>query len=231
VAKGWEFLQVEPRAVASNPGRLPVQFWVYFRCFPEEPVVLGVCLLIGLGLGILGQWIVLGAIGLGLVCSYRRILRFFRTISRHFWIGNRNPGVVVSHNPDLIAVLTDLSTGRGGYPVIKILPHPLKLMAGGRPAVGARVATIAIDHGLLSEPRWRTFRPFAVNCATADRKLIQEALESIDERDWQALDWALRQVPTPYQPGLYDVSLPDDLLYGPEGSPAAEHGAGDRVGV
>src|SRR5437667_6358329 len=89
-------------------------------------------------------------------------------VREYFETCDLNPGVVLSHAPDLIAVHADLSTGFSPYPVVKVLPHPLRRMTGGRPLIGTRLATIASYRSGRRTDRWADVKPVAVNCATAD---------------------------------------------------------------
>jgi len=120
---------------------------------------------------------------------------------------------VVAHAPDLIAVYSDLSTGGEPYPVVKVLRHPLDRMTGGRPPLGTRLATVALFRGAPNRPRWIDFTPIAVNCASSDTAAIERVVAGIRQREWQAMEEALRQVPTPYRPGVYPVKLPPHLIW------------------
>lgn len=224
---------VSDAAQASNPGRLKVQLWVYYRCFPRVPAAVGACLIV---CGAAAFWSPPAWVISGVLVGRLAITDPAR-VKEHFWYGCINPALIVSHDPDLIAVYSDLDAGAGPYPVVKVLPHPLKRMAGGRPAVGTRLATVALYAGRIRRPparlrsgaagqpdstaavesrlppRWTDFHPLAVNCATADLAEIERVLASIGEREWEAMAAALPQIPTPPQPGLYPVELPPHLLW------------------
>jgi hypothetical protein len=225
---------ISSAAVASNPGQLDVQFSVFCRCFPRAPVVIGVCSAIPLGMALLMHpaFLIPGML-LGPSLAYAYVGR----ARDHFWFGCVNPAVVVSHDPDLIAVYSDLSAGVAPCPVVKVLPHPLKRMTGGRLEAGTRLAAVALYEGPIRQrqqrpasgaggrptgtgsqiyilpPHWSNFHPVAVNCATAEPAEIERVLASIAAREWEAMDVALPQVPTPYRPGLYRIELPRHLIW------------------
>lgn len=76
----------------------------------------------------------------------------------------------------------------------------------GRPVSDFRRRAVLPTH-------WSDFSLIAVDCATSDPAQIARVLASIPAAEWAAMEAALRQVPTPYKPGLYKVDLPDHLLW------------------
>ncbi len=203
---------------ASLPGQLTVQYPVWMRCFPAKtvPQLLLLALLLAGAAGLLlathspmGLW----PFGLGAAALLRRLDFKFRLIREHFQHGCLNPGRVVSLDPPLIAVHTDLSHTAGqSWPAVKVLPQPLGRARGARPRVGDRVATVALYHGSRRRPHWGDFSPIAVQCVTDDAGAVQRALDrlSADPDDvWAALDRGLAAVPTPTTPGLYWVPSPE----------------------
>ena len=61
--------------------------------------------------------------------------------------GDVNPAIVVSTEPFLVAVSTDLTTGGDSYPAIKVLRQPLQRMTGGPPQLGAQAGDGGRLHG------------------------------------------------------------------------------------
>jgi hypothetical protein len=186
-------------SVASNPGRISLQWPVFLRCYPTTTIVYLVLIGAASALAVTmhwGWWILAAilALLLGKLALNAKMI---------FHYGCACPGVVVSHDPDLIAVCTDLDTGGGkDYWVIKVLPHPLKRMSTGRPPVGTRIATVA-GYGPGDENgHWQDFMPVAAACATADRQALKRILESFEDDDWQSLETGLQRV-TERTPGLY----------------------------
>ena len=187
--------------VASNPGRLSPNLLRFALAFPRWPMIWMGALLTSLSLMVAVHWAfaILAAIllvGNGF---------YWYAIYSGFRYGCVNPAVVVSREDRLIAVFTDLTTGRGDYPVIKVLHHPLSLMSSVDPRVGTRLATIATYRGDDEERHWRDFHPHAVNCVTTDGSEIRRVLQSIPAEDWDSLQRGLQQVPRPFKPGLYFV--------------------------
>jgi hypothetical protein len=209
--RGWTRFSFND-TVATTPGEVEVQWGVFYRCFPRSAAVIGASLLLPVGVAIAANCLPGGvAISNHPELVFPSLLLFAgaaqhpQFVREYFASYDLNPGIVVSHGPDLIAVRADLSMGFAPYPVVKLLPHPLKRMAGGRPPVGTRLATIAGYRRGKQEDRWADVAPVAVNCATADRMQIERALARIEARRWEALDTALREVPRPYRPGIYSV--------------------------
>jgi hypothetical protein len=67
-------------------------------------------------------------------------------------------------------------------------------MTGGPPAVGARLAAVALFHGNPSAPHWNDCEPLAVACATSDPAEIERLLQSIPPNEWEQLERGLPQV-------------------------------------
>src|SRR5262249_44196088 len=127
-------------------------------------------------------------------------LLYWIRIKEHFQRGCANPGLVVSLDPMLIAVSTDLSMGTGKYPVVKIVRENLKRIAGQPPEVGMRLGTVALYEASLSEekPHWKTFDPRPVDHVTANLSEIERIMNSFSQLDWKDLDRGLLEVPQPY---------------------------------
>lgn len=199
-----EFHQKLTQSAASNPGRLKVNWAQYLWCFPGWPVlwVLATLVSLALAMAVHGGFWVLVAIVLLLDFAW-----WFRT-RMHFIGGCINPGKVVSVNPPLIAVYTDLTKRNGvSHPVVKVLPHPFRRMAGGPFREGHDIAAIATYEIGDDDTRdhWSDFYPVAVQCATRDPEEIDRVYDSLDEDSWETLDLALKQVPRPVEPGLYRI--------------------------
>jgi hypothetical protein len=125
-------------------------------------------------------------------------------VKEHFLSGDTNPGVIVSLNPILIAVSTDLSMGIGSYPAIKIVRTRLPLIANQKPAIGACVAMVSLySYPISNAPHWSDFDPYPVMCATSDAAVINAKVASFSQEDWQELAQMLKNVPQPYKEGLY----------------------------
>lgn len=122
--------------------------------------------------------------------------------------GCANPGVVVSLNPMLIAVSTDLTKGEGQYPAIKIIRKNLSTINGRKPIMGTKVATVSLYSAGFDKnaPYWNDFYPLPVDCATGDSKVYRTVMNSFTDDDWAALRNGLSQVSRPLQKGLFYIA-------------------------
>jgi len=200
---------------ASLPGCLAVQYPAWVRCFPARtvPQIFLLALLLAGAMTLLlathsplGLW----PFGLGAAALVRRLDLKFRLIREHFQHGCLNPGRVVSLDPPLVAVYTDMTHTPGqSWPAVKVLRQPLNRARGARPRLGDRVATVALYCGSRQRPHWGDFSPVAAQCVTDDQGAVRRALARLDadpDDAWAALDRALALVPTPTAPGLYWVA-------------------------
>jgi len=130
---------------------------------------------------------------------------YWLRVCEHFRSGCANPGMVVSLNPMLIAVHTDLTKGYGSYPAIKIFRKNLSTIAGQVPQVGSRVATVALYSPGMNEnsPHWANFDPRPVDCATENIAVIHGVMSTFSFEDWQELSHAVSQMRQPFRCGLY----------------------------
>jgi hypothetical protein len=199
--------------VASNPGRLRVDWKKYFASSVEGwsiyviGILVPVVLLIAFARDKIHPVFVIVGAALGLL--------YFLGIEvlaakRQFWSGDVCPAVVISTRPYLIAVAADLTTGKGSFPAIKIVKHyGLSRMTGGPPDLGDRLATVATYSGGLNASRWRDFKPVVVNCVTADTGEIDRIFRSIPDRDWEMLDRGVAQMGGRTKPGtLFMIEAP-----------------------
>jgi hypothetical protein len=194
-------LTLDDKSTASLPGNVKASPLRYAMHFPKWPAILG------------GGLIVLAAAAVVTMSTALIILAFIMLainglywyrLKEHFLHGCINPAVVVSTNPLLIAVSTDLTTGWKPWPVIKILRHPLKSIAGCPPQVGMRLSTVALyQPSQGDDSHWSDFHPVAVECVTTDPAAIQYTMSQLGEDGWRELENKLRQVPQPWKPGLY----------------------------
>lgn len=191
-------------ARASNPGRLPVNRLQWLTHYPRWPIVWAVGFLASCALGWFLHWSLWISAALFLAMN----LLYWTRVSEHFDRGCANPGVVVSLDPMLIAVSTDLSKGDGVYRAIKIIHKELRRSESRSARVGTRVPTVALYEAGDDEstPHWKDFDPRPAECATTHWKEVERILSSFDEDDWSDLENGISEVPLPYRPGLYFVS-------------------------
>jgi hypothetical protein len=191
--------------VASNPGQLVIQWGKYLACYPWEPVFtliaggLGVGAAVGFGNG---QLPATAAIAIGVVAILGAVGWQLLQRRDHFRHGCVCPAVVISTNPYLIAVATDLATTDAArYPAIKIMKQPLGKMTGGPPQIGTRLATVATYRGDVNSAHWDDFEPIVVNCVTTDEREIARVFSSITQEEWEDLDRGVRHLPERPKPG------------------------------
>ena len=199
---------------ATNPGQILVdnKRWLRVYCEPWKFIAAGALVVVGtplLAYGIiLDNFLLL--VGIGIVCLalwWLYELLGYGDKERVYIDGDSNPGIVISLNPVLIAVATDLTRGIGEYPVVKII----KLHWKGRPGFelkeGAEVATIARYEWEKNpgDPYWGGFNPHPVQAVADDLDDATPLMNTYMKRSWENLRNLLVHVPKPYKPGLYRI--------------------------
>jgi len=191
-------LTIDPRTEAARPGGVRLNLGQYVKYFPFWPGVFSAALALGAGLVLFrtlhGLWLAVPAAAAFLIYKSH--------LTAHFSRGCTNPAIVLQSRPLLLAVYSDLSTGSGSYPVIKVLHHP----AGGeRLAPQTRCATISLYSGSTQSARWEDFTPRLMTAAHSDRRAMIAAMEYIPEEEWSLLERAVADLPKPWKPGLYPI--------------------------
>lgn len=189
---------------ASNPGHVKVSKITWLTHYPLWPFIWTTLLFLSMALAFSFHWLFDFPAVILLLMNWL----YWQRVSAHFTHGDANPGLVVSTNPVLIAVTTDLSKGVGEFPVVKIFKKRMKEIGGLPVKVGTRVSTVALYSATPNEedPHWADFDPRPVDCATSDPATIQAVMNTFAEEDWQNLKAALSQLPKPYAPGLYHLN-------------------------
>ncbi|MFD2095444.1 DUF3239 domain-containing protein [Corallincola platygyrae] len=130
--------------------------------------------------------------------------------SEHF-TADSNGGIVISKNPTLVAVSTNLAKFGGDYPVIKVIEYkPSKFVR-----VGDRIGTIAVyeahedDDGESFINHWVDFEPIPIDYATDDRSEIRREIARYSDEQWEDIESGVSQLTKPYSPGLYRVHIAD----------------------
>jgi DNA-directed RNA polymerase subunit RPC12/RpoP len=125
---------------------------------------------------------------------------------RHWKDGCVNPGVVISTEPFMVAVVTDMSM----YPDDFSSPA-LKIVGGREPPegveVGDRLATVAMYKGSSDSDTWSDFDPQPTYTATNDPAQLRQMIDSIADWEWRALDDAVKQVTAPQKAAIYNVDI------------------------
>ena len=199
--KERKILTVDNRAVASNPGKVTLKSWVWAKNHLGEVLVLKFALIVSFVLTF-GASYGFGVMAF-MVLSYN-VLYWIRK-KEHFKLGDSNGGIIVSANPTLAAVTTDLSKGWGTYPVLKIIEYKTS-----KPVqIGDRIATVALYSASTDDdlPHWIDFHPIPIDYATDDQAEIERALLSYENDNWAVIERRIKQIPKPFKVGLYRVDL------------------------
>jgi len=188
---------------ASNPGNLNVNPFRWFRHYPTWPMIWCCSLLLFVALACLINWKfwIAALLLLGMNWLY------WQRVRDHFRYGCANPAFIVSLDPMLIAVSTDLTKGVGEYPVVKIIKKSLPMACCQIPQVGSRLSTVSLYKASPDDklPHWVNFDPRPIDCATEDMDAIQTVMSTFTDDDWNELKLWLKQVPYPFRCGLYPI--------------------------
>jgi len=198
--KSWT---LDDTSIASNPGNLDVNLVRCFCHYPKWPMIWFLSLVLFVALACLFHWTCWIVSLLLLAINWF----YWQRVRDHFRKGCANPAVIVSLEPMLIAVSTDLTKGIGEYPVVKIIKKYLPTACGQVPLVGARLPAVALYQPSPDEdlPHWADFDPRPIDCATGDVDAMQAVMSTFTEDDWNELTLWLEQVPRPFRCGLYHV--------------------------
>ena len=187
--------------VASNPGRLRVNYLRWLTHKPAWPLGWAAAAVAAVAGAVLVHWAFWVSAAFLLLGN---AFYWFR-LKMHFERGDANPGLVVSATPPLVAVATDLTKGFGSFPAVKVFAAGPLRVAGRRPEVGDRVATVSLYSPGLdpTAPHWSDFDPHPAEYVTADAAALAGLMATFDPGEWDKLARLLELVPQPYRPGLY----------------------------
>jgi hypothetical protein len=135
-------------------------------------------------------------------------IAFWYGARRHFIIGDLNPAVVVSVNPPLAAVFTDLGKQPPypAYPIIKVVSVRLSGRDGEPPPqVGEKLVVVSVyfADARPGAPAWANINPIPAYVATGDPQTHRALAEHLGESQWDELNAYLSQVRKPYRKGLF----------------------------
>lgn len=163
--------------------------------------------------------LVIAVVGYFIICAWVLMLlplwmlwRGHAVKNQHAREGNVCPAKVVSINPDLVAVATNLSyVADKSFPVIHVKLASFRLFAGEPVRLGERLAMVtSYDLGEGEENHDPNAGKFfglmscdPVRGMTRNAQTIQRTLDSISEESWRDLNHGLKQIPQPPQPGTY----------------------------
>lgn len=189
---------LDSETVASHPGSVRIMPFVLMRHM-HKSVLLLIPLLASLAFAF--QVSLLWG-GLFSVVFFVVNYFYWRRKREHFAYGDSNGGIVVSENPKLIAVATDLSKGiTGKYPVVKILPYK------GKGKLNDRIGTVALYEGSsVCTPHWKDFFPVPVEYVNSNQAELNAVLRSYSEESWELLENRVKQLGQPYKEGLFKIA-------------------------
>lgn len=193
-------------AFATNQSNVKVDFKQWYR-HVKRPLRKYYWLI---GLSIL--FLPIGTIVSGLVIIYsvRKIRAYKEEIQECYIIGNTIPGIVTGVNPTTVAVMTDLSTGIGYYPIVKVFEYKAKKLSGNRIKVGDTMPMTTVYYGQEGSTLnyWLDIDSFPVEFATRDRKKIGEKRYSISVLDWSKLEENVAVLgDKSTRPGVYKIEI------------------------
>lgn len=192
-----EIFTLDSDTVASNPGRVKVMPLILMR-YLHQPIFLLIALLASVAFAI-DVSLIWGGIAI-LIFSAINIF-YWRRKKEHFAHGDSNGGIVISENPKLVAVTTNLSVGFGGYyPVVKIISYK------GKGKLNDRIGTVALYQGSdTSTGHWEDFFPVPVEYVNNKKIELENVLQSYSEESWEVLQNRIQQINKPYREGLFKI--------------------------
>ncbi|MGB0432449.1 MAG: DUF3239 domain-containing protein [Bacteroidia bacterium] len=188
-------------SIASNPGNAILNPFIWIKHDAKRVLLLFALLAFSIVL------LVIKSVWFGILAFILLAVNVFYWLRKkeHFKSGDSNGGLVVSVNPTLVAVATDLTKGFGDYPVIKILEFKtLKNVS-----IGERIATVALYKPSEDEslPHWLDFEPLPLSFATTNPLVIKSALDSYSLEHWANIEQKLTALQKPYSVGLYKSDI------------------------
>lgn len=187
---------------ASNPANMSFNPLLWVCCYTKWPLIWLIGFVLFSTLSMLSCW------GYAVPASFFALANFlyWRQVKARYKFGCVLPAVIVSSNPLLLAIYTDLSKGIGSYPAIRI--QPLNILSPKLYGVGRKlpVAALYSDGRDVSSPLWESFDPRPIGCATTNQAYIEKKLQSIPGEGWVALCENIKKIPSPYKSGLYYIN-------------------------
>lgn len=145
--------------------------------------------------------------------SYFNVLFKYRRIKHQFANGCVNPAMIVDADNGLVATFTNLTKqGENQYPVIKITKEKTGLIKNEKVKNGTLFSSIAVYEGFDNDEAWIDFHPIVTNCLTDDMDVCNKNKTILNNLAWDCLQLGLKQIEKPYQIGLYQVNLNDEMV-------------------
>lgn len=137
------------------------------------------------------------------------------TLTRdYFQLSCLAPSAILNRDASLVATFMNISTDGGYAPAIAIKREPLHLLPEVQQKNGAHLTSICIFYETPQSKgtgKWGELDPFPIDCLVADPAARARATARLPAAAWTALDHAIAQVRDLRTPGLYPVTLTDEL--------------------
>ncbi len=192
---------LDNNTVASNPGKINFKQFVWMKYNYKFVLIIIPMFLLSIYVAVsYSKYFYVVTVILVLINEL-----YWLRLKEHY-SADSNAGLVISTNPKLVAVYTNLTKGYGGnYPVIKIINYKVR-----RPVdIGERIATVAVysvgendDLGC-----WADFFPLPADYATDNKNEIEAEINSYPQEQWQKIYDGLSEINKPYKTGLYKIEL------------------------
>lgn len=191
-AEGPPTLTTDNDTVASTPGKIPLNRFQWFRCYPKWPLIWGLSFLLFLWLALSHGW----GWWLPSVPLLMMNWLYWIRVREHFASGDVCPAIVISVTPLVLAVGTDLRKAFDPHPAVKVVLIPSASLPKQFRVVGTRIATVALyRRSQETSSRWSDFDPRPVGAATTRLAVIEDAASRIPESLWNDFDQWRQQVP------------------------------------
>jgi len=121
-----------------------------------------------------------------------------------YYSGSLNPGIVIDAKNNKIASFTDMTLGRGTYPLIRVKIHPLPeqyRVDGQRiPVAGGYQSTENYSH-------WNYYEHYPLPSGIKDEDLINEKLNAISTIEWIRLEQEVNKFDGIPKEGYYPIEI------------------------
>lgn len=189
-------------ARSNNPSQIKVNKFRWLLNYPLWPMIWMGALLFFIAMAWLIHWAFWFAVAFLALANWVYWLR----VDDRFENGDTTPAIIINLDPMLIAVSTDMTKGVGSFPIIKIIEKEIVSICGKEPEVGMRLVTNCIYLADFKHTdRWKNFDPRPVDCVCDNHYAKLRLLNSFHPQEWQDMEDQLKQIPQPYECGLYPI--------------------------
>lgn len=189
---------LDNNTTASNPGVIILNPLVWAKYNIKNVTLLFTSLLVSVLLSVFISYYLLIFVIISVLINTYYWLR-----SKEHFTADSNGGIIVSTNPPLAAVSTNLAKYGDDYPAIKIIKYNVKKDI----IIGDKIGTVAVySEGEDDElDYWDDFFPIPIEYATNNKDSIELEIQSYPKEQWEAIRNGVNQITKPYQIGLYHV--------------------------